>query len=181
MTATNWASVLADASKAGWAALNALEAELFANAAERGMVVLQRASSLDDTSAVVTAYVPTATVDLSNVAGVTADTRVVVDPLLAHGACGFAEVKGVKGNSSLGRYLRTKSPLFTSRDYDAPRPDRNLLESHGGSWSTSYPTGYGLWVWAGNQSVALKKAFATAYAGVLQDHGVDAWATSRLD
>lgn len=73
------------------------------------------------------------------------------------GPCGFAWVH-FKGNTSWGRWAK-KQKLAT--------PD--------------YPAGLHIWVRGYGQSVQLKEAYAEAYAKVLRDHGIAAYAGSRLD
>ena len=73
------------------------------------------------------------------------------------GCCGFAWVR-IKGNPAFGREMK-KHGLF----------------------SRAYPTGLQFWVGEGGQSVERKEAFARAFAKVLRDNGIDAYAESRLD
>ena len=73
------------------------------------------------------------------------------------GCCGFAWVR-IKGNTAFGREMK-KHGLF----------------------SRAYPTGLQFWVGEGGQSVERKEAFARAFAKVLRDNGIDAYAESRLD
>jgi hypothetical protein len=76
---------------------------------------------------------------------------------VADGVCGFAWVK-FKGNTPWGRWAK-KAGLARS----------------------SYPSGLQISVSAYNQSMQKKEAYAQAYAKVLRDNGVDAYADSRLD
>lgn len=73
------------------------------------------------------------------------------------GACGFAWV-WFKGNSAWGRWAVRAG----------------LARSH-------YPSGVSIWVGQFNQSVARKEAYAGAYAKVLKEAGIAAYAGSRLD
>lgn len=73
------------------------------------------------------------------------------------GACGFAWV-AFKGNTPWGRWAK-KSGIA--------RP--------------KYGGGLQLWVSEGGQSVERKEAYANAYAKSLNDHGIEAYADSRLD
>lgn len=73
------------------------------------------------------------------------------------GACGFAWV-AFPGNTSFGKWAKKQG----------------LARSH-------YPSGLCVWVSEFGQSVDRKEAFAGAYAKVLKDNGIDAYAGSRLD
>ena len=73
------------------------------------------------------------------------------------GACGFAWV-AFPGNTSFGKWAKKQG----------------LARSH-------YPAGLCVWVTEFGQSVDRKEAFAGAYAKVLKDNGIDAYASSRLD
>ncbi len=73
------------------------------------------------------------------------------------GACGFAWV-WFKGNTPFGRWMKKA-----------------------GKASAGYPTGLQVWVSAGGQSIARKEAYAVAYAAVLKEAGITAYAGSRLD
>lgn len=78
---------------------------------------------------------------------------------IADGVCGFAWVNIRPGNGPLARYLKLLG---------FARPD-------------SYLGGVSLWVSEFNQSLAKKEAYAFAFAKVLQDAGVRAYAGSRID
>ena len=82
---------------------------------------------------------------------------VVQQYMVPDGVCGFAWVK-FKGNTAWGRYAK-----------------KNLKAR------PAYPTGLQINISAYNQSMQKKEAYATAYAAVLREAGVDAWADSRLD
>jgi len=73
------------------------------------------------------------------------------------GACGFAWI-AFPGNTSFGKWAKKQG----------------LARSH-------YPSGLCIWVSEFGQSVDRKDAFAGAYAKVLKDNGIDAYAGSRLD
>ena len=73
------------------------------------------------------------------------------------GACGFAWI-AFPGNTSFGKWAKKQG----------------LARSH-------YPSGLCVWVSEFGQSVDRKDAFAGAYARVLKDSGIDAYAGSRLD
>lgn len=76
------------------------------------------------------------------------------------GVCGFAWVNITPGNSSFARWMKDKG--YARRD--------------------SYEGG--VTVWSGNvggQSLAIKEAWASAFAGVLTDAGITAHSRSRLD
>jgi hypothetical protein len=45
----------------------------------------------------------------------------------------------------------------------------------------AYPSGLMIWVSEGNQSYDRKRAYAEAYARVLNEAGIKAYANSRLD
>ena len=73
------------------------------------------------------------------------------------GVCGFAWVV-IKGNTAFGRWAKKA-----------------------GLASKNYPKGLMFWVRDFNQSMARKEAYARAFAKVLNDGGVNAYANSRLD
>ena len=73
------------------------------------------------------------------------------------GACGFAWI-AFPGNTSFGKWAKKQG----------------LARSH-------YPSGLCVWVSEFGQSVDRKDAFAGAYAKVLKENGIDAYAGSRLD
>jgi hypothetical protein len=73
------------------------------------------------------------------------------------GACGFAWI-AFPGNTSFGKWTKKQG----------------LARSH-------YPSGLCIWVSEFGQSVDRKDAFAGAYAKVLKENGIDAYAGSRLD
>jgi hypothetical protein len=77
--------------------------------------------------------------------------------LVDEGACGFAWV-AFKGNTAWARWAKKQG----------------IARSH-------YPSGLCVWVGEFGQSVARKEAYAYAYALVLRDNGIDAYASSRLD
>jgi hypothetical protein len=77
---------------------------------------------------------------------------------VADGVCGFAWVNW-KANTPWGRW--TKATGRTRKD--------------------SYLGGQTLWVSDYGQSMARKEAYAEAFAKVLADHGIDAYAGSRMD
>lgn len=85
------------------------------------------------------------------------------------GPCGFAWVK-VAGNTAFARWVRKNSWGWT--------PVRST--GHG-KWDKAYGGGYSFWVSEYGQSVELKSAYAGAYAKVLENYGVRAYAQSRLD
>ncbi len=77
---------------------------------------------------------------------------------VADGVCGFAWVK-IKGNTAFGRWAK-KAGLA--------RPD--------------YPNGLAISAGARfNQSMQRKEAWAYAYAKVLKEAGIEAYASSRMD
>ena len=73
------------------------------------------------------------------------------------GACGFAWVE-FAGNTSFGRWAKKVGKA---------RPH--------------YPSGLCVWVSEGGQSIGRKEAYAVAFAKVLNDAGIKAYAGSRLD
>lgn len=75
------------------------------------------------------------------------------------GVCGFAWVNVKPGTSRFARWLK----------------------SHGHARSDSYYGGVTLWVHDYGQSMARKAAYAEAFAAVLVEHGVKAYADSRMD
>jgi len=76
---------------------------------------------------------------------------------VSEGACGFAWVT-FAGNTPWGRWAKAQ-----------------------GIASKGYPKGLQIWVSEFNQSVDRKEAYAQAYAKVLREHGIEAYAQSRLD
>lgn len=75
------------------------------------------------------------------------------------GVCGFAWVQVKPANSRFAKYLLK---------IGAARRD-------------SYNGGVCLWVSAYNQSMQRKEAYATAFAKVLIDNGINAYSDSRMD
>ena len=75
------------------------------------------------------------------------------------GVCGFAWVSIRPANSRFANYLKKLG---------IGRPD-------------SYAGGLRISIREGGQSLALKEAFAGAYAEVLQEYGIKAYANSRID
>jgi hypothetical protein len=87
------------------------------------------------------------------------DTSPVVQQwVVPDGVCGFAWVKVRPGNCSFALWLK----------------------KHKGG-RTDYYGGIVLWVSAYNQSMEKKLAYARAFAGVVKEAGVDAYADYRLD
>lgn len=80
----------------------------------------------------------------------------VYEPVM-DGACGFAWVR-FKGTTPWAKWAKAQ-----------------------GIASKSYPTGMSVWVHQFNQSITRKEAYAGAYAKVLRNHGIEAYAGSRLD
>ncbi len=76
---------------------------------------------------------------------------------VSEGACGFAWVT-FAGNTAWGKWAKAQ-----------------------GIASKGYPKGLQIWVSEFNQSVERKEACAQAYAKVLREHGIEAYAHSRLD
>lgn len=73
------------------------------------------------------------------------------------GVCGFAWIQ-IKGNTSFGRWAK-KSGLT----------------------SPAYPNGLMFWVSYGGQSMERKEAYARAFAAVLRENNIEAYADSRMD
>lgn len=76
---------------------------------------------------------------------------------VSEGACGFAWVE-FAGNTAFGRWAKKT-----------------------GNARPHYPSGLSVWVGEGGQSIARKEAYAQAFANVLRDFGIKAYAGSRLD
>jgi hypothetical protein len=74
------------------------------------------------------------------------------------GVCGFAWVVIRPGNHPFANFLK-----------------KNKIAK------PAYQGGVQVWVSAYNQSMQLKEAYATAFAKVLQDAGIQAYADSRMD
>lgn len=77
--------------------------------------------------------------------------------ILDQGACGFAWIV-IKGNTAFGRWAKKEG----------------RARSH-------YPSGLCFWVSDFGQSVDRKAAYAGAFAKVLNEAGIEAYADSRLD
>ena len=75
------------------------------------------------------------------------------------GVCGFAWVSVRPANSRFANFLKKKGI--------------GRLDGYEGGLSIS--------IREGGQSLALKEAFASAYAGVLKNHGIKAYSRSRID
>lgn len=78
---------------------------------------------------------------------------------VSDGVCGFAWINIKPATSQFVRFL--KSVGIGSKD--------------------SYYGGWTIWVHEGNQSYEKKMAYARAYAKALQDAGINAYASGRLD
>lgn len=77
---------------------------------------------------------------------------------VADGVCGFAWV-AFKGNTPWGRWAKKQ-----------------------GVAKPNYPSGLSIWIGDYGQSMERKAAYARAFAGVLQQHGIkDAYSSSRMD
>ena len=94
----------------------------------------------------------------------TPNVMIVTDPRTGHayepvseGPCGFAEIR-FAGNTSFGHWAK-----------------KNL------GARKAYGRGVYLWVSMFGQSHDRKAAYARAYAQVLRNNDIDAWASSRLD
>jgi hypothetical protein len=77
---------------------------------------------------------------------------------VSEGVCGFAWITIRPGNSAFARYLKKV-----------------------GKASKAYGGGVQVWVGQFNQSMQRKEAYANAYAAVLREAGVNAYAGSRMD
>ena len=85
------------------------------------------------------------------------------------GPCGFAWIVVRPGGSSFARWAKAND--------EARRPDGSTYPA----WSNHYYGGLSRWVGEFGQSVTRKEAFATAYAEVLREAGINATSGSRLD
>ena len=63
---------------------------------------------------------------------------------------------------------------------DARQPYARFAKDHLRALS-GYPRGRDIWVREFGQSMQRKEAYARAYAGVLKQHGIEAYADSRMD
>ena len=81
-------------------------------------------------------------------------------PAIASGVCGFAWINIRPGTSTFARFIKT---------------------SVQGGRSDSYYGGVSLWVSGYGQSYERKSAYARAFAAVLTEAGITAYAMSRLD
>jgi hypothetical protein len=84
-------------------------------------------------------------------------SAVVREWRIPEGVCGFAWV-WFKGNTPWGRWAKKT-----------------------GLASKGYPAGLQVWIGDYGQSMTRKEAYARAYAKVLRDYGIDAYAQSRMD
>jgi len=73
------------------------------------------------------------------------------------GVCGFAWIK-FKGNTAWAKWTKKQ-----------------------GLCGEGYPSGRQIWVHDYSQSMELKEAYASAFAKVLQKHGIEAYSGSRMD
>lgn len=78
---------------------------------------------------------------------------------VADGVCGFAWVNVKPGTSKFARWLKSKN--YASTD--------------------SYYGGVTIWISSYNQSMQKKETYARAFAKVLSDEGIKAYAASRID
>ena len=85
------------------------------------------------------------------------NSEVVQSYFVADGICGFASVR-FKGNTSFARWAK-----------------KNKL------CKKSYNSGCYIWISYFNQSYQKKSAYASAFAKVLNENGISAYAESRLD
>jgi hypothetical protein len=76
---------------------------------------------------------------------------------ITSGVCGFGWIS-IKGNTAFARWAK----------------ENKLVGNH-------YPSGYSFWVSDFNQSMEMKEAYAYAFAAVLNKHGIEAHAGSRMD
>lgn len=81
------------------------------------------------------------------------------EEVVADGPCGFAWINVKPGNSKFANWLKKNS---------LARAD-------------SYYGGVCIWVGEFNQSMQKKEAYAYAFANVLSDEGIRAYASSRMD
>jgi hypothetical protein len=86
------------------------------------------------------------------------NSQVVKQWFVGEGLCGFAWIVIRPGNCSFARWLKSK----------------NLANKH-------YYGGVSVWVRDFGQSMTRKEAYAYAFAKVLKDAGITAYADSRLD
>lgn len=77
--------------------------------------------------------------------------------IVSDGVCGFAWIK-FNGNTGFAKWMKKE-----------------------GHASKSYPSGLSYWVYAYNQSMEKKEKFARAFADVLRNNGIKAYAQSRMD
>jgi len=87
------------------------------------------------------------------------NSEVVQEWFEPEGVCGFAWINVKPGTSRFARWLKANGK---------GRPD-------------SYYGGVTIWVREGNQSYELKMAYAEAFAAVLVEAGIKAYASGRLD
>lgn len=83
------------------------------------------------------------------------------------GVCGFAEIRFKANNTPNRKFL-------------AGLKKAGLVGEHN-VWGKSYQGGYTYWVSQGGQSLERKEAFAHAFRKVLENNGIQAYVTSRMD
>lgn len=83
----------------------------------------------------------------------------VFEPVMG-GVCGFAWITIKPANSAFANFIKKQT----------------YIQSH-----KAYTGGLSIWVSAYGQSMELKQAFASAFAKVLKDAGINAYSESRMD
>lgn len=85
---------------------------------------------------------------------------------VADGVCGFA-------------WITFKANTTENRKFLAGLKAAGMIGD--GGWGKATGAGYSYWVHEGGQSMQKKEAFAHAFAQVLHDNGITAYAMSRMD
>jgi hypothetical protein len=87
---------------------------------------------------------------------------------------------GVPGEAAQSWYVSEGCCGFAWIEFKGTTPWARWAKKAGKA-RKNYPTGYSIWVSEFGQSVDRKEAYAKAFAKVLKEHGVEAYANSRLD
>lgn len=93
------------------------------------------------------------------------NSPIVKSWFVADGVCGFAWVNIKPGNSPFAKYLKT---------VEVPGI---LAQGH----KDDYYGGVTMWVGGFNQSMQKKEAYGGGFAGILQQYGIKAYMSSRMD
>jgi len=87
---------------------------------------------------------------------------------------------GVPGEAAKSWYVSEGACGFAWIEFKGTTPWAKWCKKAGKA-RKGYPTGYTIWVSEFGQSVDRKERYAAAFAKVLKEHGIEAYANSRLD